>query len=246
MQFHEIVAEGNRVLVAARTADVPLWLLGGLGIEHHLGAAIPRALRRDYEDIDLATPNARSRDLSDLLERLGYLPHREFNALNGTRRLMFFNSERRWKVDVFVGGFEMCHSIPIIGRLSRDLFAIPLAELLLTKLQVFQLNEKDRRDLVALLLLAPIGDHDTGVINGRFIAQMLANDWGLWRTTRLNLDRIRDGVADYELTAHDLHRVQQRCDELWALIEAEPKSFSWRIRDRVGDLWRWYQVPEEV
>lgn len=244
--LQDIVAEADRVLQAARTADVPVRLLGGLAIERHLGDATPLALRRGYEDIDLATPKGRARDVGDVLKGVGYTPDVEFNTLNGARRMIFGDPEHRWKVDVFVGVFEMCHSIPITDRLGADTATIPLAELLLTKLQVVELNEKDRRDLVALLLGVPIGDRDAGEINGRFIAELLANDWGLWRTTRLNLDRVHDGVADYQLTENERQRVKRRCDALWALIEAEPKSWSWRIRDLVGERKRWYQVPEEV
>jgi hypothetical protein len=241
-----IVAEADRVLASARSAGVPLRLLGGLAIASQVGGAMAPALRRDYEDIDLATPRGKARDVAALLTGLGYQADEEFNALQAGRRLLFYDVGNARKVDVFCGSFEMCHAIPIADRLDADARTIPLAELLLTKLQVVELNEKDRRDLIALLLYAPIGHGDDGEINADVIAELLANDWGLWRTTRMNLDRIREGIVAYELNDDERDRVCLQCDALWESIEARPKSRSWRLRDRVGDRKRWYEVPEEV
>jgi hypothetical protein len=242
----DIVGEGDRLLASAASAGVPLRLLGGLAVEAQVGTVMSPHLRRSYEDIDLATARGKARDVTGLLTGLGYEADEQFNALQSGRRLLLYDVGNARKVDVFCGSFEMCHAIPIADRLDADARTIPLAELLLTKLQVFELNEKDRRDLIALLLYVPIGHGDAGEINADVVAELLANDWGLWRTTRLNLDRVRDGVDEYELTEDERQRIRQRCDELWASIEARPKSRGWRIRDRVGDRKRWYQVPEEV
>jgi hypothetical protein len=242
----DIVSEADRILVAAHVTQAPLRLIGGLAINRQIGDELQTALRRPYRDIDLATPKGHGRDVAQMMTEIGYEPDAEFNTLQGTRRLLFYDQEQQRKVDVFVGAFEMCHTIPITGRIEADPDTIPLAELLLTKLQVVELNEKDVRDLIALLLHFPIGRHDDHEINGDFIASLLARDWGLWRTTRMNLERIRDGVAKYDLAPTERERVRTRCDELWARIEQEPKSRSWSLRDRIGDRKRWYQTPEET
>lgn len=244
--LEDIVAEADRILAAARAENVQLRLLGGLAIEAQVGGVIAPALRRAYEDIDLAAPRGAARDVVGLLAGLGYQPDEEFNALQAGRRLLLYDVANGRKVDVFAGAFEMCHSIPITDRLGVDDRTIPAAELLLTKLQVFELNEKDRRDLIGLLLYLPVGNGDAGEINAEVIADLLANDWGLWRTTKLNLDRVRVGVDEYELPEEERERVRARCDELWARIEAKPKSRGWRMRDRVGERKRWYNVPEEI
>lgn len=241
----DIEAEAERILAAARERDVALRLLGGLAVQRRIGAELHPALRRTTADIDLATPRGRNQDVARLLAALGYAPDEEFNALQGHRRLVLYDVTHERKVDVFVGGFELCHAIPITARLDAEPDSIPSAELLLTKLQVVELNEKDLRDLVALLLHLELTEDDDG-INVPVVARLLAGDWGLWRTTRDSLERVREGVASYDLEPAERERVRARAEELWARIEAEPKSRGWRMRDRVGDRKRWYQLPEEV
>jgi hypothetical protein len=242
----DIVAEAERILVAARSAGVPLRLIGGLAVNRQVGADSPAALRRAYEDVDLATPKGNGRGVAELMTGIGYEPDTEFNTLQGTRRMLFYDVPNQRKVDLFVGVFELCHTIAITERIDADPDTIPPAELLLTKLQVVELNEKDLRDLVALLVSLPVGRGDAHEINGDRVASLLAGDWGLWRTTRMNLDRIREGVDQYHLEPAARERVLARCDELWARIEQEPKSRGWSLRNRIGDRKRWYETPEET
>lgn len=155
-------------------------------------------------------------------------------------------NERR--LDVFMGDFEMCHKVPLMERLEIDAATLPLAELLLTKLQVIELNERDLVDILLLLVEHDVADGDDGgeAINAELIARLCARDWGLWRTIRLNVERTRESAGDFGLSEAERERVLDRLDRLWARIEAEPKSSRWRLRDRVGDRKRWYEKPEET
>jgi hypothetical protein len=241
----EITAEAARILDAAHQAGVPLRLMGGLAVYAH-SQEIPEPLRRSYDDIDLATTKRAGRRTSELLVELGYEPSKEFNALQGDKRLLFHDPANELKLDVFVDSFAMCHTIPITGRLELDDRTIPLAELLLTKLQVVELTEKDVRDIATLLNEHEVGSTDDDTINGDFIASLTADDWGLWRTLKLNLERIHDQIEALSLDGDAKARVVERADALWERIEREPKSRKWRVRDRVGDRKRWYEVPDEV
>ena len=241
----DIVAEAGRLLDAAHADGVPIRLIGGLAIYMHT-KGIPPSLQRSYDDIDIATPKGASRGVGDFFAKLGYEPAREFNALQGDRRLLFYDRANERKLDVFVGSFEMCHMIPITERIELDDRTIPLAELLLTKLQVVELNDKDLRDIATLLNGHEIGGDDGDTINGDFIAGLTADDWGLWRTVKLNLERVHDQIGSLSLDAEGQARIVERADALWQRIEQEPKSRKWRVRDRVGDRKRWYEVPDEV
>jgi hypothetical protein len=241
----DIVAEAERLLAAAHADDVPVRLIGGLAVYFH-ATEIPLALRRQYEDIDVATAKGASRSTGDLFVKLGYEPAKEFNVLQGDRRMLFYDKRNDRKLDVFVGTFQMCHVIPITGRMALDDRTIPLAELLLTKLQVVELTEKDLRDIVTLLDGHDIGAHDDDWINGDFVASLTADDWGLWRTVKLNLERLREQIDSLPVGADTRGRALERADALWERIEREPKSRKWRVRDRVGDRKRWYEVPDEV
>jgi hypothetical protein len=238
------VAEAERLLTAARSSDVPIRLLGGLAVYFH-SEPIPAALRRSYGDIDVAIAKGASRSASELLAALRYEPSKEFNALHGSRRMLFYDVQNERKLDVFVDTFELCHTIPITGRLELDQQTIPLAELLLTKLQVVELTEKDLLDIVTLLDQHDVGPRDDEVINSDFIAGLTADDWGLWRTIKLNVERIDDQIGSLPLEADARDRVLAHVNALWERIEQEPKSRKWRLRDRVGDRKRWYEIPDE-
>jgi hypothetical protein len=243
--YADIVAEAERLLDAARSNDVPVRLIGGLAVYFHRHET-PPPLRRSYDDIDVATTKGASRSAAGLFSSLGYEPSKEFNALNGNRRLLFFDPRNERKLDVFVETFELCHTIPITARFALEERTIPLAELLLTKLQVVELTAKDLCDIATLLHGHPVNGHDGDAINGDFIAKLTADDWGLWRTIKLNVERLHDQIGTLSLDAEASERILERATELWERIEREPKSRGWRLRDRVGDRKRWYAIPDEA
>jgi Uncharacterised nucleotidyltransferase len=240
----DVVSEGERLIRSAEEAGVPLRLLGGVAIKLRAPRELPAAFARSYADIDFVTSKRTVRPAADLFRAQGYAPHVAFNALHGQERLLFFDEENDRQVDVFVGAFSMCHRIPLEDRLEVDPVSIPLAELLLTKLQVIELNEKDVRDTLALLHDHPIGAEDGETLNSGRIAALCAADWGLWRTITQNLVDCRTFADRYDMPDREL--LDQRLDAILDRIEAEPKSRAWRLRARVGDRKRWYELPEEV
>lgn len=238
------VEEARRLLERARSGGVTVALLGGVAV-HLRAPTVPPALARECNDIDFAVPKGGGGAVDKLLRAEGYEPQVVFNAMNGKERLLFHDTEHGRQVDVFVGSFRMCHEIPFAGRLRPGEPTVPLAELLLTKLQIVQLNEKDVRDTVLLLHGHEVAEHDDEeALNGRRIAELCARDWGLWRTITANLTRCGELLADYRLT--DEQRVRTRLERVLELIEAEPKSTAWRLRSKLGERKRWYELPEEV
>jgi hypothetical protein len=242
----DVVDEGRRITAAAVAAEVPLRLLGGVAVCVHAAAGIHPALARTYGDIDLVTTKRGGRDTLRLLEGLGYVQNERFNALNGAERLVVYDMGHARQIDVFVGKFSMCHALPISDRLDRDDQTVPLAELLLTKLQIVQLNAKDVADVHALVLDHDVGDSDTEMINGSFIAALLAGDWGLWRTVQGSIATAKERLAGAALAQVERDLIADRLDRLWARIEAEPKSVRWKTRARLGDRIRWYAEPDEI
>jgi hypothetical protein len=140
----------------------------------------------------------------------------------------------------------MCHEIPFDGRLRPGQQTVPLAELVLTKLQIVELNEKDVRDTALLFYGHQVSDHDDEAINGARIAELCAGDWGLWRTLTYNLERCREHLGDYALPDADMQLVAGRLTGLLDMIEDRPKSRGWKLRARVGERKRWYELPEEI
>ena len=242
----DIVAEAKRVLELAEAEGVPLRVLGGVAIHLRAPRPLPPALTRTYADVDFVTAKGRSAAVQSLLRGAGYEPHVAFNALHGTERLLFFDNGNERQVDVFVGGFTMSHKVPVAERLELEPATLPLAELLVTKLQIAELNEKDVRDALALFHGHPVGERDGDAINAARVAEMCRSDWGLWRTLTGNLAACREHLARYELPEEDKARIRAEMDELLDRIEREPKSRTWKIRARIGERKRWYALPEEV
>jgi hypothetical protein len=235
----DVVAEARRIL--ERAHDVPLRLLGGAAVA--LSAPNGVLLPRTYNDIDFVAGSGRGPEVVDAFTDLGYAGDQRFNAMNGHRRLLFYDEENGRRVDVFVARFQMCHEIPLAKRLTLRAQTIPLADLLLTKLQIFALNEKDQRDVVNLLHAHPVEPDE---IDGDYVARLLAADWGLWRTATMNLERVRGALARYGLAPEQEEVVRARLDDVRARVDAEPKGARWKMRARVGERVKWYDEPEEV
>ena len=238
----DIVLEADRLLEAAAAEDVPVRLVGGLAVRMHAGGE--PVIARVYKDIDLVTLKGRGKRVSEFMTGMGYEGDRAFNATNGHRRLLYYDPPHARQVDVFVGAFSMCHKVPLDGRIEVDAVSIPLAELLLTKLQVVELNEKDVRDALALLHDHAVGDEDGDLVNVSRVAELCAADWGLCRTVTQNLISCRAFAQTYDVP--DSERLDERLETLLARIDAEPKSRGWRMRAKIGDRKRWYELPEEV
>ena len=238
----DVVLEGLRVLDAG--ADVPLRLLGGVAIAVSLTGE--PLLPRPYNDIDFITARGEGPTAARLFQDLGYEGDHQFNGLNGHRRLLFYDAANERRVDVFVGRFEMSHMWPLERRLTITEKTIPLGDLLLTKLQIFAINEKDQRDILNLLYGHKLTESDTDGINAAYIAQRCTSDWGLWRTATFNIERARTAIPRFDLQPHDEAIVISRLDDLRKRIDAEPKSTKWKLRARVGERVQWYEEPEEV
>jgi hypothetical protein len=242
----ELTTEARRLVELGASRGVPLRVIGGVAVALHARGELPPALRRLYRDIDLVTRRKGDRDALELLVDAGYESNERFNSMAGVHdRLVVYDTVHGRQLDVFVGEFKMCHVVPF-DRFEADSPTVPLAELLLTKLQIVRLNEKDVQDVAAILLEHPVGEHDDETVNGARVAQLCAADWGLWRTTSGSIESLRDVVGRLALEAPDRELLQQRLDALWQRIEREPKSMRFKARARVGDRSRWYEEPDEI
>jgi hypothetical protein len=238
------VTESRRLVTGAAGEGLTVRLLGGVAVFMQAPAEGPLLPRR-IGDIDLATRREGWRALANFLKTAGYAGDDMFNALHGTRRLLFYDHVNGRKLDVFVGAFSMCHAIPITDRLDRDPLTIPLAELLLTKLQIVELNERDQRDIYNLSFHHHVSDGDGSGIEADYIAGLCARDWGLWRTCRSTIERCLADLSQYPLPAEASQLIAERLTALWKRIEEAPKTTRWRVRSRLGDRVRWYGEPEE-
>jgi hypothetical protein len=240
-------SETKRIIDAARERGVQLRVIGGMAFKIHCTAIAHRALTRTYGDIDLIGYKKQRTEIIHTLESLGYIPNKRFNALQGHRRLLFAPADERFDIDVFLDIFPMCHQLSFINRLERDRYTVPLAELLLSKLQVVQLNEKDVKDICALLQEheVAVGD-DPEIIDMGIISRICGNDWGWYKTITLNIDKILNLTDDYLEVDQNKDLVVNRLNQIRDKLEKTPKTLRWKLRSIIGERVRWYELPEDM
>jgi len=243
-----MVAAGRGLVATAATASIPVRLIGGVAIWVRASPAARAALGRDYPDIDLVAHKRQSRALRTVLEDGGYHPERVFNATHGARRLLYHSPDGRWQVDVFLDTFEMSHTLDLGARLDTEPETLAATELLLTKLQIAEVNAKDISDTAMLLWdHEPVpGADGPQRLNLAQLARVCGADWGLYTTVTDNLAACSSQLG--QLVADESARatIQERIEIIRKGLDAAPKSLAWRMRAKVGRRVRWYELPEEV
>src|SRR2546422_7878403 len=243
-----VTDEAKRVVDEATSRGIVLRLFGGVAVRFHCPSATHRSLQRSYPDLDFFGTGKQSRMIKKLLLDLGYEPNQRFNALHGDTRLIFEDSKNQRVVDIFLDVFRMCHTLYLGDRLTIDDYTIPISDLLLTKLQVVEINEKDIRDLIAILrdhdVVYQIASGDKEVIDAGYITRLCADNWGLCKTISLTLKKLLAFIPKYELEPEAKQILESRINKLLHAIETVPKSLKWKLRDKVGERKRWYDLPE--
>jgi len=238
------VAEARQLIRLAAEQGLVMRALGGVAVFLQSADGQPR-LVRSVKDIDLAVAKGSGKAASRVLAQAGYVADEMFNALRGSRRLLYHDPRNGRHVDVFVGEFSMCHEIPLTERLDRDPLTVPREELLLSKLQIIELTENDQLDIYNLMYHHDVGEQEDAGIASPFVAALCGRDWGLWRTCQLNIGRSLENLAGSGLEPAEQKVVGDRLESLRGRIDAEPKSRRWRMRNQVGDKVRWYAEPEQ-
>jgi predicted regulator of Ras-like GTPase activity (Roadblock/LC7/MglB family) len=240
-----LLSRAHEAVAGAAQRGVCLRLLGGMAVKAVCPGATRITLPPEGLDLDFAAYSKDRKQLDAVMEGLGYVPHRRFNALHGHTRLKYAAEAEGVALDIFVDTFHMCHTLAFAHRLELSEFALPLADLLLSKLQIVQMGENDLRDIYAILCdyePGPAGDANS--LDANYLASVCSDDWGWYKTVTLNLDKSIELVDDF-LGDEDKQVYVSRARKLRQTIEAVPKSLRWQARARIGETRRWYDLPEE-
>jgi hypothetical protein len=230
----------------AADAGIGLKLLGGLAVRV-LCPDFPPRLRRD-QDIDYACLSKERKKVATFLESSGCEPDKRFNNLNGDRQMYFMAPSGR-PVDLMVDRLTMCHTLDLRPSFSRMPFTIDAMDVLLSKLQIVELNEKDARDIIHLLAALPLGGSEPVSLDTDRFCRLVGADWGWWRTVTGNLAKLPALMAerpDLVPPGDEIKHPGAQAQRLLELAQETPKSVKWRLRSNVGDRVRWYELPEEV
>lgn len=209
-----------------------------------------------FTDLDMAAYGEHRGKITQMFKELGFEPDRAINTLFGHKRQVYYHPQGKYHVDVFFNKLEFSHDVffgekPGKGRLELDYPTITLADLVLEKLQIHQINLKDVIDLMALFIAHDIEESDkSGSINGKHIAKILADDWGFWYDATNNLNKVRayanECLKNRKLDEHTHSTIVSKIERLYKIIEEEPKTKNWLKRSKVGDKKPWYREVEEL
>ena len=267
---HErMMDEARRIIDAGNDRDVVVRLTGGLAVRHY--AIDLDFAERDYSDIDLVGLRRQAGELHDLFAALGYLENLYVAQATGNGQRQFFKPADQLEsrahftkrggrylpvvtsvppadhIDVFLDAMRMDHVIEMRARLTLNTYAIAPADLFLSKLQIFYLNEKDVHDVVTLCKDVYVDFEDRpGVLNLRYVAETCADDWGLYIDVMSNVDTALERLGQYDLTVNEFTRVRRTLELAQAMMTDEAKSLRWRLRARVGKRLAWRREVEDT
>lgn len=248
----DFYSERSRILntlAKKENQHVIMRLIGALAFRTHCPqyGYIQDALGREFTDIDFASYPRFLKDIQRILGGLGYKEDKTVTQLFADSRMLFHDPVYGRHIDIFFNKLDFCHIVPFVGRLEVEEYTLPLAELLLEKMQIVKINPKDLIDTVMLLREHPLGREDHETINLDIITKLLANDWGFWRTVTGNLALLDEYLDRYDqLSQEDRDVVRDRINQLRKVIDDTPKSMKWKMRSNIGEKVKWYKEVEEL
>lgn len=246
----------DRIMHEADARGIMLRIIGAIAIRTHSPTYkyLEYDLGRILTDVDFVAYDKDTKRIRELFVDLDYREDPAIRAMMSgmgmgkmSKRLIFYDDAHGIHSDVFLDEMKFCHVVNFRGRLEVDYPTVPLTDMLLTKLQIVKINEKDIIDCIVLLREHEVGPQDKEMVNENYIATLFAQDWGFWRTATENLEKIKAFAQTYaKLTDADRKDVSSKVEKLRSRIDAEPKPTKWKLRDKVGDKKQWYEDVEEV
>jgi hypothetical protein len=240
--------EGKRIAEAAQQVGIIMRVMGPLALHYYfpdqidLYAKLERLGDRYFTDIDFAVYGKGRKGMGKLMESLGYENDLQTMAMTGQTRQIYFGGKVPM-IDIFFDKLDYCHEINYDGRLELDPWSVSLADIMLQKLQIWEINDKDLKDIEYLFTVADFGEDDTKKVNEGYVARRLADDWGFWYTATTNLDRVKDHVDGVNALNDDQKaKIRQKADEVRARIDREPKTKKWEKRAKKGTKKIWYNT----
>jgi hypothetical protein len=260
----EVVEEALRITDEARRGGVTLRIMGGIAVRIHTHyfssfyehLTLPRGEGGKLRDIDMVTYKSQSGKAHKLFIDLGYKPDKLVMAYFGESRFMYHHPEGLYNVDLFFENLRFSHEINLgsggkVGRLELDYPTLTVADLILGKLQIHEITEKDIRDLSVLLREHHLenGDVEDSISLGR-IASSLAQDWGFWYDARSNLELVAKSAERYLrddlIEKEDSNDIAKKVKMILESIDEAPKSKNWLKSEREGDRKKWWEDVEEL
>lgn len=262
--------EAQEIVEKAKQKGLTLRVLGGLSIAIHcqehkefaeglgrIGTGVMEG--QEYSDVDYVSYRNQREKIKELFDKIGYVKRRATLSSAASERQIYYHPKGWFYVDVFFDKLLVAnHPIDFRGRLELDYPTVSVTDMLLEKIQMWEaFSIKDLKDCLLLLKAHEIGEKsEKGSIDALYIAKILAQDWGFWYTATTNLKNLRKFIAELDrlgseaginlerVEKKDREQIANRIEAILERINREPKSFGWRMREKIGTKKKWYNPVE--
>ncbi|MCU0612591.1 MAG: hypothetical protein MUE60_12480 [Candidatus Eisenbacteria bacterium] len=239
--------EARRLTEEARAQGIVLRVMGPIALHFYfpdhvdLYRRMERLGERVFTDIDYAAYSRHRGKIVPFFESQGYELEKRAAMISGGERHIFFG-DRIPMIDVFYDRLDYNHPIDYRGRLDIHPWCVSLADLLLQKLQIVRIGDKDLKDAVLLLVAAPVGGAGEMEIDADYVAGILADDWGFYHTATGNLEKVKEVIGSIAALRDDQKAAAlAKADHLLGMLEAKPKTGKWKKRAEIGTKRPWYK-----
>ena len=246
-----IPGEATRLVQCAAEQSLLLRITGSVAVHLHCtqhNRLMSDLGRRPFYDIDFWGRDRDHQLIDAFFHAQGYQADPAARGLRewGIKRQIFGHPDTGIKIDVFMDALVMAHSIKFLDRLELADPCVPLADLVLSKLQIHEITTNDLIDLTVLFAEHDIDRNDSASIDLDRIIDVLCDDWGFWYTADQNLVSLHAWVERPGVDAEVSARVRARIEALRTALAEAPKSRRWRLRAKIGVRKRWYEPVEQV
>lgn len=252
MSPDELLDLGKQLVEDAAERGVTLRILGHLAVRAHIQAhreLIERLKRVATNDIDFMGYSKEQDEADSMFKGLGYAPDPAvaYSREYGIQRLIYHHPNVEIIAEIFLDELNMAHTLDFRNRLELDSPTISLVDLILSKLQIHQITEKDIQDVITLLAEHDLGRGNRELIDIDYLLKLTKDDWGLYYTSKTNLGLVREFLAEYDvIDSSTKSKIEHTLTKIDLSMESEPKSTKWKLRARVGTRLKWYQEVRGV
>ena len=243
----DYLEEARHLTEESQKQGIILRVMGPIALNFHfhdyveLYRGMERLGERVFTDIDFASYGKCRGKIVPFFEKMGYELEKRSAMLSGNNRHIYFGGSIPM-IDVFFDKLDYNHPIDYRNRLEIHPYCVSLADLMLQKLQIVQINDKDLKDAMLLFLAAKVSDTDEDALNAKYIAKLFSDDWGFYYTATTNLMKIKDAMEGVKVLTNE-HKavIAEKMDYFLRIIEGTPKSGKWKGRAKVGTKRLWYK-----
>jgi len=262
--------EAEKIAEEAEKKGIILRIMGGLGVAMHcqefrdfaiklgrIGTGVVKG--QEYSDIDFISYRKHRDRIKDFFGEVGYAKRRATLSSAASERQIYYHPKGWFYVDIFYDKLIVAnHPVDFKGRLELDHPTIPVTDMLLEKIQMWEaFSVKDLKDCLVLLKAHKVEEKGgKESIDASYIAKLLSEDWGFWYTATTNLKKINRFVSEIDklgkeaeidpnhFEKEDREEIVGKTETLLERIDKESKSFKWKMRSKVGTTKKWYNHVE--